>query len=118
MHAGTANREAVRWPPCTRPTGDVLTGEPTCFILAETLVLAGTAGVSGMAPPTSTRISARLKFVQGHVSPGSVSGHSRVLPQPDSGAARPAKRAKTSSKGVPIQVVLYVCNHYSRFTLL
>ena len=30
--------------------------------------MAGTAGAGGMAPPTRTRISARLKRVQGHVS--------------------------------------------------
>ena len=39
---------------------------PASFTLAEILVLAGTAGASGMAPPTSTRISARLKRVQEH----------------------------------------------------
>ena len=38
---------------------------PTRFSLAEILVLAGTAGAGGMAPPTSTRISAWLKRVQG-----------------------------------------------------
>ena len=50
----------------------MLTGEPcwgpTRFSLAEILVLAGTAGAGGMAPPTSTRISARMKSGQGHGS--------------------------------------------------
>ena len=36
---------------------------------ADILVLAGTIGVGGMAPSISTRISARMKCVQGHVSP-------------------------------------------------
>ena len=35
-------------------------------------VLAGTAGAGGMAPPTSTRISARTKRVQEHSSPVNV----------------------------------------------
>ena len=39
------------------------------FILADILVLAGAASASGMTPPTSTRISASLKCVQGHSSP-------------------------------------------------
>ena len=39
----------------------------TRFILAEILVLAGTAGAGGMAPPPITRISARLKRVHGRV---------------------------------------------------
>ena len=42
---------------------------PTRFSLAEILVMAVTAGAGGMAPPTSTRISDRLKRVQRHVSP-------------------------------------------------
>ena len=42
---------------------------PTRFSLAEILVLAGTAGAGGMAPPASTRISARLKRDQEHSSP-------------------------------------------------
>ena len=33
---------------------------PTRFSLAEILILAGPAGACGMAPPSSTRISARL----------------------------------------------------------
>ena len=37
---------------------------PTHFSLADITVLAGTAGVGGMAPPTSTMICARLKRVQ------------------------------------------------------
>ena len=35
------------------------------FSLVDILVLVGTAGASKMAPPTSARISARLKGVQG-----------------------------------------------------
>ena len=35
----------------------------THFSLAEILVQAGTAGAGGMAPPISTRISARMKRV-------------------------------------------------------
>ena len=42
---------------------------PTLFSLAEILVLAGTAGAGGMPPPTSARISARLKCVHEHSSP-------------------------------------------------
>ena len=42
------------------------------FSHAEILVLAAAAGAGGMAPPTSTRISARLKRVQEHSSPVSV----------------------------------------------
>ena len=41
----------------------------TDFSLAEIVVLAGTAGAGGMTPPTSTRISARMKRVQEHSSP-------------------------------------------------
>ena len=41
---------------------------PTHFSLAEILVLDGTTGAGGMAPPASTRISATMKCVQGHVS--------------------------------------------------
>ena len=41
---------------------------------AEIMVLAGTTGAGGMAPPTSTRTSARLKRVQGHVSPLKIAG--------------------------------------------
>ena len=37
---------------------------PASFSLAEILVLAGTPGAGRMAPPTSNRISARLKRVQ------------------------------------------------------
>ena len=37
--------------------------------LAEILVLAGSAGAGGMAPPASTRFSARLERVQDHSSP-------------------------------------------------
>ena len=47
----------------------VFTGE-TCslpyFSLAEILVLDGIAGAGRMASPASTKISARLKCVQGH----------------------------------------------------
>ena len=53
----------------------VFTGElcsPTRFSLAETLALAGTTGAGRMAPPTRTRISAKLKRVQGHSSSGKV----------------------------------------------
>ena len=46
----------------------MLTGElcwaPTRFSLAKILVLVDTAGAGGMAPPTSTRISAWLKRAQ------------------------------------------------------
>ena len=38
------------------------------FGLAEIMVLAGTAGAGRMAPSASTRISARLKFIQEHSS--------------------------------------------------
>ena len=41
---------------------------PTRFSLAEVLVLTGTAAADGIAPPTSTRISARLERVQRHFS--------------------------------------------------
>ena len=37
-----------------------------CFSLADTLVLAGTAGAGGMAPSASTRIAVGLKRDQGH----------------------------------------------------
>ena len=40
----------------------------TRFILAETLVLNGTAGAGRMTPPTSTSISARMTRVQEHSS--------------------------------------------------
>ena len=41
----------------------------TSFRLAGIVVLASTAGAGGgMAPPTSTRISARMKYVQEHSS--------------------------------------------------
>ena len=43
---------------------------PTRFSLAEILVLADTAGASGMAPPTSTRISARLRTLFTREVPG------------------------------------------------
>ena len=43
---------------------------PTRFSLAEILVMDGPAG--NMAPPASTRISARIKHVQGHGSPANV----------------------------------------------
>ena len=49
----------------------ISTGE-TClthFSLAEILVLAGITSAGGMVPPTSTRISARMKCGQGHSSP-------------------------------------------------
>ena len=38
------------------------------FQPAEILVLAGTTGAGGMAPPASARISAWMKCVQGHSS--------------------------------------------------
>ena len=50
----------------------VFTGElcsPTRFSLAETLALAGTTGAGRMAPPTRTRISAKLKRVRDTVYP-------------------------------------------------
>ena len=46
----------------------MFTGELRSFSLAEILVLAGTAGAGGMAPPASTMISASMKCVQGHSS--------------------------------------------------
>ena len=45
---------------------------PAHSSLAEILVLDGTAAAGRMAPPTSTRISARMKCVQGHSSPVNV----------------------------------------------
>ena len=55
-----------------QPAPSTCTGE-LCpcprFSLAEILVLVGTAGASGMTPPSSTRISARMKCVQEHSSP-------------------------------------------------
>ena len=48
----------------------------TCFSPAETL-LAGSAGAGRMVPPASTRISARMKRVHGHVSP--VNMHATLL---------------------------------------
>ena len=47
---------------------------PTRFSVAEILVLAGTAGAGGMAPPAITSIFARLKCVQGHVLPVNIQG--------------------------------------------
>ena len=48
----------------------------TRFSLAESIVLAGTAASGGgMAPPTSTRISDKMKYVLGHVSPVNVHVH-------------------------------------------
>ena len=43
--------------------------ELTRYSLAEILVLDGTAGAGRMAPPASTRISARLKRVGNTVHP-------------------------------------------------
>ena len=43
-------------------------GETTHFSLAEILVLADTADAGRMAPPASTGISARMKYLQGQVS--------------------------------------------------
>ena len=58
----------------------------TRYSLAEFLVrLAGTAGADGMAPPTNTRISARLKCVQEHGSPVNVNVNVyglRLIPRP------------------------------------
>ena len=54
------------------PSPCILTAElcsRTRFSLAEILVPDGTAGADKMAPPTSTRISARLKRFQEHSSP-------------------------------------------------
>ena len=42
--------------------------------LVEILVLADTAGAGGMAPQASTRIPARLKYVQGHLDGSPVNG--------------------------------------------
>ena len=42
---------------------------PTRFRLSGILVLAGITGTGGMAPPASTRISARLERVQEQSSP-------------------------------------------------
>ena len=47
----------------------ILCWAPPSLILAEMLVLADAAGAGGMASPASTRISAWMKCVQGHVSP-------------------------------------------------
>ena len=58
------NHTAVRRP------GSMVTGglcSQTCFSQEDILVLAGTAGAGGMAPPTSNGISAGMKYVQGHV---------------------------------------------------
>ena len=48
-----------------------LCGPLTRFSLVEIVVLAGTTGAGGMAPPTSTtrRVSARMKCTQEHSSP-------------------------------------------------
>ena len=55
----------------------------THIILAEILVLVGTAGAGGTTPLASAKISARLKRVQGHLSPVN---NTRRLPH---GAAHP-----------------------------
>ena len=47
---------------------------PIGLSLAEILVLVCTAGAGGMAPPASTRISARMKRVQENVSPANMDG--------------------------------------------
>ena len=54
----------------------------TRFGPAETLVLAGTAGAGGIAPPASTRISARTKRVQGHSSLPNTMWRTHVPPSP------------------------------------
>ena len=72
------SRSDLRWHP---PTLDItppthrwhsLTHGEMCptalFILAETLVRNGTSGAGRMAPPASTRSSARMKCVQEHSS--------------------------------------------------
>ena len=68
---------------------------PTRYILAaEILVLAGTAGTGRKAPPTSTRIPARLESVQEYSSPGSVC----VLQRRASVRSRGATLGKEDSK--------------------
>ena len=52
----------------------------TLINLAEILVLAGTAGAGGMAPPTSTGISDRLKCVQGHSSAVNIALRTHLVP--------------------------------------
>ena len=61
---------------------------PNTFLsLADILLLAGTAGASRMVIPASTRISFRLNYVQGHVSPvnmhpGNLTGLNDLNPIP------------------------------------
>ena len=62
----------------------------TCFSRAGILVLAGTAGAGRMTPPTSIRISARLKCVHGpHVLPVNVLRAAQARAQPVGAAAVP-----------------------------
>ena len=65
------------------------------FSLGEMLVLAGTAGAGSMTPPTSTRISARLKCGQGHVSPGSMFEEA-----PPSQALRPRRKGRARHRNI------------------
>ena len=78
-----SNREfAVLVPSVCKPTRPEMPGtrsppvnwlaSPTRFSLAVILVLAGIAGAGRKALPASTRISARMKHVQGHSSPVNV----------------------------------------------
>ena len=70
---------------------------PNTLQLAEILFLAGTTGAGRMAPPTSTRIPARLQCVQRRsprVSVGSaLAGHCRSDAQPAQGEPRASQRA-------------------------
>ena len=52
----------------------------TRFSLAEILVLAGSAGAGGMAPPASTRISARLQRFLEHSSPVNIDEAQCIVP--------------------------------------
>ena len=71
--------------------------------LAEILVLAGTSGAGGMAPPTSNRISARMECVQGHVSlvgmvRGRMQGSRGRKPRSSSSRRKPSPRAPPSGR--------------------
>ena len=72
------------------------------FNLAEILVLAGTAGAGRMAPPTITRIPARLRCVQEHSSRGSVHAgdvHVRVTVGDPASSAQPGQVGCVSEIG-------------------
>ena len=56
-------RSVIHLGPECSPWGELCSR--TRFSLAEIPVLAGSAGAGGMAPSASTRISARMKRVQG-----------------------------------------------------